>query len=279
MIWPDTLDVTCSLTCCLQTGRINVTGHRTLNCTESRNEPVLNVQKSEEVSGHHGISCNTFLGQLLFYPEGFVVWSLSRGLHKHILFPCTLLESLGWCWSQCHADLLFSFAGMFSVWILYCFWHPGIWLGNPLDFCSVYLLSCQSYGVAQCRCEPLDSCVNSTTVFHKGRQTFISLTRLKATEILSLPMWHSLRRVVTRERRASDIEKYFSKRERSRKELPSLHLFENEIEAFGLCIIMKYAVTTAKLHVFNRTPKIIQPRWIYSFLDWFCGSVVNICHF
>lgn len=96
------------------------------------------------------LSCTTFLGQLLFYPEGFVVWSPSRGLHKHILFPYTLLESLGWCWSRCHVDLLFSFAGMFSVWILYCFWHQGIWLGDSLDFCSVYLLSCQSYRVAQC---------------------------------------------------------------------------------------------------------------------------------
>lgn len=186
--WSDQTPLTSHAVWCVVCNRSHQRD-RTLDPETHRKQEWTRAQCAEErtsLGAPWHLSCNTFLGQLLFYPEGFVVWSLSRGLHKHILFPCTLLESLGWCWSQCHAELLFSFAGMFSVWILYCFWHPGIWLGNPLDFCSVYLLSCQSYGVAQCRCEPLDSCVNSTMVFHKGRQTLISLTRLKATETLSL---------------------------------------------------------------------------------------------
>lgn len=177
VIWPDTLGVSRSPMCCLQPA-----ASTWLDAGPWKTHRKQKWTRAQSLRAPWHLSCNTFLGQLLFYPEGFVVWSPSRGLHKQILFPCTLLESLGWCWSQCHADLLFSFAGMFSVWILYCFWHPGIWLGNPLDFGSVYLLSCQSYGVAQCRCEPLDSCVNLTMVFHKGRQTFISLTSLKATE-------------------------------------------------------------------------------------------------
>lgn len=94
----------------------HITGNWTLKPTEERTRAwpsgVCTSRGTTAFQLHH-ISWAAAL-----YPEFFVVWSTSRGLHKHISFFYTLLEFLRWCWSRCHVELLFSFAGMFSVWML-----------------------------------------------------------------------------------------------------------------------------------------------------------------
>lgn len=165
--WLDLTHWMCSVSWYIATSLIHITGNWTSKPTESRKEHTWHGEEWTNLGAPWHRSCTTFLRRQLFYPEGFVVWSPSRGLHKCTLFPFTLLESLGWCRSRCHVDLLFNFAGMFFVWVLQYFWHGSILIGNSLAFSNVYLLSRQSYRVASVchsRRDSLDSCVNSWIV-------------------------------------------------------------------------------------------------------------------
>lgn len=142
---------------------------------QQRAEKNTSSASRSKTSGHRGISVAPhFLGSCFFTQKALWSGPPPEGLHKHILFPRAPLESLGWCWWRCHVDLLFSFAGVFSVWMVYCFWRL-TW--QPCRTCAVFIC-CQVEikepvpTVCHSRREPRDSCINSAMVFHRGRETF-----------------------------------------------------------------------------------------------------------
>ena len=119
---------------------------------KERREHDLGSLKAEQTVRNCGISVSPhFSGSRCVTENALVVWLLSNGTYRCAKLPFPPLCTLpGRCWSQCHLDLLFNFAGVFSLWILWCLWRQGVWLGRPPGLWDVYLLSCWNYGVAQC---------------------------------------------------------------------------------------------------------------------------------
>lgn len=98
----------------IATSHIHITGNWTLKPTESRKEHNPGKPRSEQIKGHRGISVAPhFLGSCFFTQKALWSGPPPEGCINALSFP-----SPCWCWSQCHVDLLFNFAGMFSVWIL-----------------------------------------------------------------------------------------------------------------------------------------------------------------
>lgn len=153
--WLDSTHRMCSAAWYIATSLIHITGNWTSKPTESRKEHTWHGEEWTNLGAPRHRSCTTFLRRQLFYPEGFVVWSPSRGLHKCTLFPFSLLESLGWCRSRCHVDLLFNFAGMFFVQYystsgMEVFWLATLWPSAMFICCHVRVIElpvCATVGV------------------------------------------------------------------------------------------------------------------------------------